>query len=153
MTFTWHSLGRACDLVRAAAVEAAIAPRDIDDLLIAVSEIVINAIRYAGGSGTITAQLRGDSLLVEISDNGPGLSCASTVYRPSAAASEGHGLRLARMLSKNIAIASGPGGVTVRILTPPSRPIRQPNGQDFSDEAAVPRQRGVPGRVGARVER
>ena len=133
MTFTWHSLGRACDLVRAAAVEAAIAPRDIDDLLIAVSEIVINAIRYASGSGTITAQRLGDSLLVEISDNGPGLSCASTVYRSSSAASEGHGLRLARMLSKSIAIASGPGGVTVRILTPPSRPIRLPTGQHLSD--------------------
>ena len=48
-TITMHTVGKVCTLVRAAAGRAGVATRDIDDLLIAVSELVTNVIRHAGG--------------------------------------------------------------------------------------------------------
>ena len=72
MTFTWHNVGEVRTFVRDVATDSDIAQCDIDDLLIAVSEIVTNAICHAGGTGTITLWEHADGLLVEIRDSGPG---------------------------------------------------------------------------------
>jgi anti-sigma regulatory factor (Ser/Thr protein kinase) len=117
-TFTRHCLGKVCTLVRSIAVDAGIAPRDIRDLLIAVSEIATNAIRYAGGAGSITLRRVADGLLVEISDNGPGLPDDLLMERPPQSALDGRGLWLARVLCRDFDIVSCPRGVTVRIFTP-----------------------------------
>jgi anti-sigma regulatory factor (Ser/Thr protein kinase) len=117
-TFTRNSLGKVCTLVRSAGARASLAPRDIEDLLIAVSEIATNAIRYAGGAGSITLRRLSSGLLAEIRDNGPGLPENTVIERPPLGGADGRGLWLARLLSKDFEIVSSPRGVTVRIVTP-----------------------------------
>jgi anti-sigma regulatory factor (Ser/Thr protein kinase) len=111
-TFTMHTVGKVCTLVRVAASRAGVAKRDIEDLLIAVSELVTNVIRHAGGTGSITVRSMSAGLFAEISDNGPGLPENVTTER------QGQGLWLARLLCDDIQVVSGHDGVTVRIFTP-----------------------------------
>jgi anti-sigma regulatory factor (Ser/Thr protein kinase) len=117
-TFTRHSLGKVCTLVRSAGVRASLAPRDIEDLLIAVSEIATNAIRYAGGIGSITLQRLTSGLLAEIRDNGPWLPDGLLIEARQPDVLDGRGLWLARLLSKDFEFVSSPSGVVVRIFTP-----------------------------------
>ena len=115
--FTRHSLGRICTLVRTDAIEAGVAPRDVEDLLIAVSEIVTNAIRYAGGAGSVRLQRLDRGLLTEIRDDGPGLPDGVLSERPSVDRADGRGLWLAQLLCPDMEIVSSAHGVTVRIFT------------------------------------
>jgi anti-sigma regulatory factor (Ser/Thr protein kinase) len=115
---TMHTVGRVCTLVRATGRRAGVAPRDLEDLLIAVSELATNVIRHAGGSGSITLRSMSVGLFAEIRDSGPGLPESMTIERPSPAVGHGQGLWLARLLCKDFQIVSSPGGVTVRIFTP-----------------------------------
>jgi serine/threonine-protein kinase RsbW len=119
-TFTRHSVGKVCTLVRSACVRANIAPRDVEDLLIAVSEIVTNAIRYAGGGGSVTLQRLSGGLLTEICDEGPGLPDHVLPGRRALdfPADGRGGLWLARLLCRDFAVLSSPRGVTVRMFTP-----------------------------------
>jgi anti-sigma regulatory factor (Ser/Thr protein kinase) len=118
ITFTRHTVGRLITLVRSACVRAGVAPRDIEDLLIAISEIATNAIQYAGGGGTFTLRHRAGGLLAEIRDDGPGLPDGLAVGHPSRSAPDGRGLWLARLLCKDFDVVSTPRGVTVRMYTP-----------------------------------
>jgi anti-sigma regulatory factor (Ser/Thr protein kinase) len=115
-TITMHTVGKVCTLVRAAASRAGVATRDIDDLLIAVSELVTNVIRHAGGTGSITVRSMSAGLFAEISDNGPGLPETLAIERPGIR--QGQGLWLARLLCDDLQVVSGHDGVTVRIFTP-----------------------------------
>jgi anti-sigma regulatory factor (Ser/Thr protein kinase) len=112
--FTRNSLGKVCTLVRSAGVRSGLAPRAIEDLLISVSEIVTNAIRYGGGVGSVTVHRLARELLTEIRDHGPGL--------PDTVASGGvpadGGLRRAQLLCSRLDVLSSYQGVTVRIFTP-----------------------------------
>jgi len=116
--FTRDNLGRICTLVRAAGVRAGIAPRDIEDLLIAVSEVATKAIRYAGGVGSIAVRCLGVGLITEIRDFGPGLPAHTIAAIPSPGVPVGGGLWRARLLCKELEILSSPLGVTVRMFTP-----------------------------------
>ena len=117
-TFTRDSVGKVCTLVRPAATRVAIAPRDIEDLLIAVSEVVTNAIRYAGGTGSITVQCLSAGLIVEIRDSGPGLPDSLVAAIPPLDFPVEGGLSRARLLCEELKILSSPLGVTVRMFTP-----------------------------------
>jgi anti-sigma regulatory factor (Ser/Thr protein kinase) len=86
---------------------------DLDRLLIAVTEIAGNAVRYAGGTGRITLRRQGGRLIVEITDDGPGLPADLSMERPAVTALGGRGLWLAHAMCDDITIVSGPGGVTV----------------------------------------
>ena len=117
-TFTRDSLGRVCTLVRAAGVRAGIAPRDIEDLLIAVSEVVTNAIRHAGGAGSITVRRLSAGLMVEVHDDGPGLPDSMITATPSPEIPVGGGLWRARLLCNELSVLTSPLGVTVAMFTP-----------------------------------
>jgi anti-sigma regulatory factor (Ser/Thr protein kinase) len=124
--FTHLTAGQVCTLVRFECVTAGIAQRDTEDLLMAVSEIVVNAISYAGGGGSVTLHHVTDGLLVEIRDEGPGL--------PDSVAPEGHGLWLARLMCKEFDVVSSSRGVTVRMFTP-RRPVTEvPNRMTTTSE-------------------
>jgi serine/threonine-protein kinase RsbW len=116
MTFTRRSLGQVCTLVRASA--EGIEARDVDDLLIAVSEVATNAICYAGGAGSIALWDLTGGLLAEVTDNGPGLPDTMVIGRPPPDSIDGRGLWLARVLVKEFEILNGPQGLTVRMFTP-----------------------------------
>jgi anti-sigma regulatory factor (Ser/Thr protein kinase) len=115
-TFTRDTIGQVCTLVRAECVRADIAPRNVEDLLIAVSEIATNAIRYAGGGGSVTLRRVARGVLVEVRDDGPGLPDSLVIGRPSPDAPDGRGLWLARLLCKDFDVVSTSRGVTVRML-------------------------------------
>jgi anti-sigma regulatory factor (Ser/Thr protein kinase) len=117
-TFTRDSLGKVCTLVRTVGVRAGIAPRDIEDLLIAVSEVVTNAIRYGGGTGSITVRRLTGGLVAEIRDCGPGLPDTLTAGRLVPDIPVGGGLSRARLLCEKLDVLSSPLGVTVRMFTP-----------------------------------
>ncbi len=113
MTFTRHNVGKVCTLVRSVANASDLPPWRVADLLIAVSEIVTNAICYGGGTGSITLWNRSDGLLVEIGDDGPGLTDL-----PATLTERCGGLWLARTLVKEFDLVSTPSGVTVRMFVP-----------------------------------
>lgn len=111
VSFNQHTVGRVCGPVRSAGTRAGVSPRDIDALLMAVSEIMTNAITHGGGGGRLTIQCPPDGLLVEIDDDGPGLPDNVIV-----GVSLDGGLRLARALCTDLAIDSSASGVKVRMF-------------------------------------
>jgi anti-sigma regulatory factor (Ser/Thr protein kinase) len=90
----------------------------LEDLLIAVSEVVTNAIRYAEGVGSITVRRLAGGMLAEIRDNGPGLPGGMVAGRPTPEVPVGGGLWRARLLCRDFDLISSSRGVTVRIFTP-----------------------------------
>ena len=113
--FTRDDLAKVRELVHTAATEARLHER-ADDLVLAVNEVVSNAIRYAGGRGHLTVEHVPDGLLVEVCDHGPGLPPAITSDPPSPDATGGRGMWLIRKLCPDLEIISGPSGVTVRLF-------------------------------------
>jgi anti-sigma regulatory factor (Ser/Thr protein kinase) len=116
-TVTPDSLGKVCSLVRMCARRTGLAPCDIEDLLIALSEVATNAIQYAGGAGSITMRIVAGGL-IEIRDNGPGLPDTVTAGGPLVHIPDGGGLRRAQVLCEELHVLSGPLGVTVRMFMP-----------------------------------
>lgn len=111
--FTRDNLGKVCTLVRSAGLQVRLAHGVVEDLLIAVGEIAINAIRYAGGSGSITLRPLPRELMTEIRDDGPGLPDALV----SGTLPTDGGLWRARLLCHRLDVFSSASGVTVRIYT------------------------------------
>ncbi|WP_374986990.1 ATP-binding protein [Streptomyces fradiae] len=97
-------------------------PRVEDDVLLVVTELVTNALRYGGGATAFHAELDGDGgdLTVEVTDASP----APPRTRPHgdddpAAAPGGFGWPLVRRLSHRVAVTPAPGGKTVRAVLRP----------------------------------
>jgi serine/threonine-protein kinase RsbW len=116
--FTRDSLGQVCTLVRGAGVAATMTARRVEDLLIAVNEIVTNVVRHGGGTGTLTIRRQPTSLMIEVRDQGPGLPDTWVLERPAPDAIDGRGLWLARILCASLDVISSAGGVTVRMSMP-----------------------------------
>ena len=113
--FTRDDLAKIRELVHTAATEAGLRER-ADHLVLAVNEVVSNAIRYAGGRGHLTVEHMADGLLVEVCDHGPGLPAAIAANPPPADALGGRGMWLIRRLCPDLEVISGPSGVTVRLF-------------------------------------
>jgi anti-sigma regulatory factor (Ser/Thr protein kinase) len=90
----------------------------LDGFVLAVNEIVTNAVAHGGGRGRLRLWRAGGALTCEVADRGPGLpdeSAGST--RPPPTALHGRGLWLARQLCDLVSVAAGPQGTTVRLVT------------------------------------
>ena len=100
----------------------------------AVSEIVRNAFRYAGG-GTVEVSLEGQTvpqvLTITVSDKGRGIPNLDAVLAGSYRSTTGMGIGLvgARRLMDHFGIASGPSGTTVTLkkLLPKRAPFIGPS--------------------------
>jgi anti-sigma regulatory factor (Ser/Thr protein kinase) len=114
--FTINDLRRVRTLVARAAQWIGLTVKALDDLVVAVNEIAINALLYAGGRARITVAACPDGMSVEISDSGPGLPSGLREERPPTDALGGRGLWLARRLCPQMTISSSPRGVTVRMI-------------------------------------
>jgi serine/threonine-protein kinase RsbW len=112
--FTLDDLARIRASVSAAAVRAGLGA-DVDGLVLAVNELVTNAIRYAGGRGRLRIEYTSAGLDVEVADDGPGLAAAGPDAAPALTAEGGRGLWLVRQICADIRIATGPAGTTVRL--------------------------------------
>lgn len=84
--------------------------------VIAVNEVVINAIQHGGGAASVTATVVGRKLVVDVRDRGPGLASAPAIARPPDPDSvHGRGLWLAGQLSDNLEVVDSAAGTHVRL--------------------------------------
>jgi anti-sigma regulatory factor (Ser/Thr protein kinase) len=92
------------------------------DMCLAASEVVTNALLHGGGAATLRAWTEGGSFAVQIEDEGPGIVDALAGYRPpDPVAVNGRGLWLARQLVDLLQVAPGASGAVVRLHMATSR--------------------------------
>jgi len=102
----------------AGAVEAEDLPRGrAEEFLIAVGEVVANALGHGHGLAELTLWSTNDGVVCAVHDDGPGVDDPFAGYLPPGNddAAQGMGLWIARQLSDSLAIQSGADGTTVRL--------------------------------------
>lgn len=89
----------------------------LDDFVVAVNELLTNAVRHGGGAGHMELWHEDGSVRCEVSDHGTGLttSPSSRAERPPADQPGGWGLWLAGELTDDLQLHTGPEGTVVRI--------------------------------------
>ncbi|MDQ7905072.1 ATP-binding protein [Phytohabitans sp. ZYX-F-186] len=103
-------------------------PDEAYDWVIAVNELMANAIRHGGGAGALRVWRDGD-LYCEVGDRGTGFAAGPYLApraRPMPSPHGGMGLWIAQRMTGEMWIESGPSGTVVRIRTPlpaPERPF------------------------------
>lgn len=101
------------------AIAAGLHAQRLEDFVLAVNEIVTNAVRHAGGHGRLRMWLVGAILQCEVVDQGRGIpddEDEGTVLPPSYAVS-GRGLWLARHLCDTLTVHTGPEGTTITLAS------------------------------------
>ncbi|MEU7846399.1 ATP-binding protein [Micromonospora parva] len=91
----------------------------LDDFVLAINELITNAVRHGGGRGWLRLWQEAGVLVCEIADHGHGISPQrlGDRSRPAADTAGGWGLWLARELTDAMEVATGTAGTTVRITT------------------------------------
>ena len=89
----------------------------LDDFVVAVNELLTNAVRHGGGLGRVALWRQDGDLVCEVSDSGAGLAEPRPLahVRPAADQPGGWGLWLARELTDSFQLTTGIGGTTVRV--------------------------------------
>ncbi|MEU6075557.1 ATP-binding protein [Micromonospora sp. NPDC047074] len=110
--------------VTSCAHAAGLGGQRLDDFVLAVNELITNAVRHGGGQGWLRLWRQSEHLFCEVSDHGHGISTQrlDDRSRPAADTAGGWGLWLARELSDSMAVDTGEGGTTVRISTAVTTP-------------------------------
>jgi len=116
--FTVGDLRRVRGLVEEASAAVGLPASITVDLVVAVNEILINAVLHAGGGGSVTVQSSSDGVLVEVRDAGPGVPADVPTERPGPRVEGGRGLWMARNLCRHLTITNSPKGATVRLFMP-----------------------------------
>jgi anti-sigma regulatory factor (Ser/Thr protein kinase) len=102
--------------VRRHAAACGLGGRRLDDFLLAVNEIVANAVQHGDGERRLLLWQDGDRLVCEVSDQGPGLDDRRVrAALPSPGALGGRGLWLARRLTDSLIVTRLPRGTVVRL--------------------------------------
>ncbi|GAA2349474.1 ATP-binding protein [Dactylosporangium salmoneum] len=90
----------------------------LEDFVLAVNEIVTNAVRHAGGGGTLRLWVSDGVVVCEVTDKGEGIPderlSGGEALPPSYAVS-GRGLWLARHLVDDVTVSTGEAGTIVRL--------------------------------------
>ncbi|WP_438829958.1 ATP-binding protein [Actinoplanes friuliensis] len=92
----------------------------LDDFVVAVNELLTNAVRHGGGTGHLTVWVEDDSLICEVDDRGAGLGFVD-LHRPAPNQPGGWGLWLVGELTDTCEIKTGPQGTAIRISSGFSR--------------------------------
>ncbi|MGW0482271.1 ATP-binding protein [Nonomuraea sp. NPDC003214] len=88
--------------------------RRLEDFVVAVNEVITNAVLHGGGGGTVRVWWQHGRLWCEVADEGPGMGgWSSALPPPSGFEAGGRGLWLVRLLCEHVTIVSGPVGTTV----------------------------------------
>lgn len=112
---------RAHHLVRAFSREAGLPERDVDELLLATSELVRNVLKHATSGGSLSCsrlEIDGEQVVqVEVKDSGPGIPDIELAMQDgySSGSGLGSGLPTARRHVDTFAIESNFEGTTVRL--------------------------------------
>ncbi|GAA2506953.1 ATP-binding protein [Winogradskya humida] len=96
--------------------EAGLGGDRLDDFVVAVNELLTNAVRHGGGTGQITMWCIDDAVVCEVRDHGTGVGPLHA-DKPALDEPGGWGLYLVRELTDTFAITTGPEGTAVRIST------------------------------------
>jgi len=102
--------------VTSCAATAGLADGRLEDFVMAVNELLTNAVRHGGGSGHVALWRENGSVVCEVVDQGNGLA-ESHPDRPALDELGGRGLWLAGELTDTIDIRTGADGTAVRIST------------------------------------
>ena len=101
--------------VASAAERAGLTGQRLDDFVLAVNELLTNAVRHGGGTGRVGLWARAGSVVCEVTDRGAGLAGPPPAGRPAADQTGGWGLWLAGELTDSLDVETGEDGTTVRI--------------------------------------
>ena len=124
MYHTYRSdLSQVRALVLEQAREAGLAEGRANDLVLAVSEVAANTLRYTQGPGTLAIWHDADEVVCEIRDSGTITDAQAGQRKPAAGASGGHGLWLVRQVCDLVELTSDASGTIIRMhmgLRPPA---------------------------------
>ncbi|MEV5767014.1 ATP-binding protein [Micromonospora sp. NPDC052213] len=103
--------------VTSCAHTAGLAGQRLDDFVLAVNELITNAVRHGGGRGWLRLWRQSGLLVCEVADHGGGISTQrlGDRARPAPDTAGGWGLWLAQELSDSMEVETGAAGTTVRI--------------------------------------
>ncbi|SCL39692.1 Anti-sigma regulatory factor (Ser/Thr protein kinase) [Micromonospora rhizosphaerae] len=103
--------------VASSAHAAGLSGQRLDDFVLAVNELITNAVRHGGGRGWLRLWRLPAQMVCEVADHGRGISPHRLVHhsRPAPDTAGGWGLWLARELSDSMEVETGETGTTVRI--------------------------------------
>lgn len=102
------------DAARVVARAAGLGPRRTDDLLVVVSELVTNAIRYGRPPVAVELWREPGRVVVAVGDAGPGPADPLVGLTRQEGGLGGLGLWMAHQLADRIALEPGPDGFTAR---------------------------------------
>ena len=103
--------------VASAAAAAGLGGDRLDDFVLAVNELLTNAVRHGGGTGRVELWRDDGSVVCVVSDHGDGLHRGDLHERPAPDEPGGWGLWLAGELTDELEIKSGEEGTSVRIAS------------------------------------
>jgi anti-sigma regulatory factor (Ser/Thr protein kinase) len=91
----------------------------LEDYVLAVNEIITNAVRHAGGHGRLRLWTQDGTIRCEVTDEGGGIPLDRLSGRelPPSFAVSGRGLWLARHLCDAVSVATGPAGTTILLVS------------------------------------
>jgi anti-sigma regulatory factor (Ser/Thr protein kinase) len=115
MSFQIGRLRRVRAFVAAQATHAGLDPESSAAMVLAVTEIATNSLRYGGGHGELCAWVQDGSLVCEVSDRGHITSPLVGRVQPVLDGQGGAGLWVANQLCDLVQIFSSPRGTTVRV--------------------------------------
>lgn len=87
------------------------------DFVVAVNELITNAVRHGGGAGHLRLWRNGEEVVCMVTDRGEGIPAGASYARPAPNDPGGRGLWLAAELTDTIEVTSGQDGTAVRIST------------------------------------
>jgi anti-sigma regulatory factor (Ser/Thr protein kinase) len=103
--------------VASAAATGGLAGDRLDDFVVAVNELLTNAVRHGGGAGQVELWRSDGAVVCEVSDSGAGLEDSDRPALPAPDVPGGRGLWLAGELTDDLAIKTGEQGTMVRIAS------------------------------------
>ena len=83
--------------------------------VVAVNEVITNAVRHGGGTGHLRLWRTHDLLCCRVTDHGAGLPVDYRPHRPDPHDTSGRGLWLVHRTVDNLAIETRPDGTTVTL--------------------------------------
>ncbi|MGC5028506.1 ATP-binding protein [Micromonospora sp. DT229] len=157
LSFTGQTVTALRHLLAAQVAAAGLHGDAAEDLVLAVHELVTNAVLHGGGQGRLELLRYADRLVCVVVDHGPG-GADLTVHRPDTDTPGGRGLWLAHQLTGALTLTHRPDGMTatvtarLKVASPPtgetaSAPPADGTGSAAADgETAAPGEGGLPHR-------
>ncbi|TCC00597.1 ATP-binding protein [Micromonospora zingiberis] len=117
LAFTGQTVTALRHLLATRIVAAGLRGDAAEDLVLAVHELVTNAVLHGGGQGRLELFRRADRLVCEVTDHGPG-GADLTVHLPATNTPGGRGLWLAHQLTGALTLTHRPDGMTATVTAP-----------------------------------